>query len=258
MDSTKSDAISRVMSREWFYSYELPDGQKTLTYHEESVDSIHDTRWRMLNGALQYRYAGEFSELTAIDLACHQGYFAVKLAQAGFSAVTAIDARQSHVDDSELIAEAYGLGNMTASRSDLFDLDASQTGTFDLVMMLGLLYHLENPIGALRIARALCRDACIIETQIVPGLTGYVDYGSYQFVRPLKGSFGIIDEIDDTQGLEASITGISLVPSLEGLVWILYQVGFGHVEILEPPDDAYEQLLHKKRVMIVASVDKQE
>ena len=64
----------------------------------------------------------------------------------------------------------------------------------------------------------------IIETQVVPGMSGFVDYGSYQYVRPLKGSFGVIDEMEDTHGPEASVTGICLVPSLEALTWILRKV----------------------------------
>ncbi|MSQ97915.1 MAG: methyltransferase domain-containing protein [Xanthomonadales bacterium] len=249
-----ANTIDRVLNREWFYSYELPDGRRTATYHGGSLDAIHDTRWSMLESALAGHFHGEFGGLTAIDLACHQGYFAVKLAMAGFSAVSAVDARQNHVDDSRLITEAYSLSNLNVAQSDIFDLDSTIVGQFDVVLMLGLLYHLENPVGALRIARSLCRNCCVIETQVVPGLSGYVDYGSYQFVRPLKGSFGIIDETDETHGPEASITGICLVPSLDALLWTLHKVGFNQVKLIEPPPDAYEQHLHHKRVMVVASV----
>ena len=52
--------------------------------------------------------------------------------------------------------------------------------------MLGLIYHLENPVGALRVAHALTRRICLVETQIVPGMTGMVDYGSFRFVRPAE------------------------------------------------------------------------
>ena len=85
-------------------------------------------------------------------------------------------------------------------------------------------------------------------------MSGFVDYGSYQYVKPLKGSFGIVDETDETHGPEASITGICLVPSLEALAWILLKVGFSQVDVLEPPEDAYEQLKHGKRVMVAAQV----
>lgn len=242
------------MEKEWFYSFELPDGRRTKTYHAETLNAIHDTRWTMVEAALRSRYAGIYRQLSALDLACHQGYFAVKLAQAGFQKICAVDARASHVEDCQLIADVLDLSNLTALRSDIFDLNRNSVGEFDVVLMLGLLYHLENPVGALRLARSLCRDCCLIETQIVPGISGYVDYGSYEFVRPLKGSFGIIDETDETHGPEASITGICLVPSLDALHWILRKVGFREVQLLEPPPNAYEQLKYHKRVMVIASV----
>jgi len=249
-----STLIEQAHSREWFYSYELPDGSTTPTYHGAEIQAIHDTRWQMLQSCLDERLGKTRNGLTALDMASHQGWFAVKMAQAGFATVSGIDARESHVDDSRLIAEIYGLDQLSFTQGDIHELDSGQLGQFDVVLMLGLLYHLENPIGALRTCRALCSNLCIIETQIVPGISGYVDYGSYQYVRPLKGSFGIIDETDDTHGPEASITGICMVPSLDALLWILRKVGFSDVSVLEPPEDAYEQLRYHKRVMVAAQV----
>ena len=99
-------------------------------------------------------------------------------------------------------------------------------------------------------SRAICSD----DRSVVPGLTGWVDYGSYRFVRPLKGSFGIIDETEETHGPEASTTGICLVPSVEALVWIMQRIGFARVEVLPVPADGYEQLVHRKRVMVAGWV----
>jgi len=249
-----SSLIEQARAREWFYAYELPDGSVTPTYHGVEIQAIHDTRWQMLERCFDQHMGADRSGLSALDLASHQGWFAVKMAQAGFGRVEGIDARQAHVDDSSLIADLYGLQGLSFRQGDIHELDPLALGQFDVVLMMGLLYHLENPVGALRTCRALCRKLCLIETQIVPGMSGWVDYGGYQYVRPLKGSFGIIDETGDTHGPEASITGICLVPSLEALLWILEKVGFSWVSVLEPPADAYEQLLHHKRVMVAAQV----
>ena len=81
------------------------------------------------------------------------------------------------------------------------------------------------------------------------------DWGSYRFVRPLKGVFGIIDEMEEVHAPEASVTGICLAPSVEGLLWILHAVGFARAELLPVPDDGYEQLKYGKRVMVAAYVD---
>jgi hypothetical protein len=249
-----SSLIDQAHAREWFYAYELPDGSVTPTYHGIDIQAIHDTRWRMLRDCVDQHLGGDRSNLSALDLASHQGWFAVKMAQAGFGRVQGIEARRSHVEDSRLIADIYGLPGLSFQQGDIHGLDEQDLGSFDVVLMMGLLYHLENPVGALRTCRALCRRLCLIETQIVPGMSGWVDYGGYQYVRPLKGSFGIIDETGETHGPEASITGICLVPSLEALLWILEKVGFSQVTVLEPPADAYEQLLHHKRVMVAAQV----
>jgi tRNA (mo5U34)-methyltransferase len=249
-----STLIEQALAKEWFYSFELPGGSSTLTSHDSEIMAIHDTRWQMVQSCLDERLGNGHTGLAALDLASHQGWFSVNMARSGFSTVLGIDARESHVEDSQLIRDIYGLDHLSFQQGDIHLLDEQQLGQFDVVLMLGLLYHLENPIGALRVCRALCKNLCLIETQIVPGMSGFVDYGSYQYVRPLKGSFGIIDETGETHGPEASITGICLVPSLDALIWILQKVGFSDVTVVEPPEDAYEQLRFGKRVMVAAQV----
>jgi len=245
----------RILEKTWFYRFELPSGRVTATYDGGALDGIHTSRLAMLREVVDRHFGGSLADRNVIDIACHQGWFSSRVAGWGASEVLAVDARVEHVADTALIRDALGLANLRVMQSDVHALDEAQLGRFDLVLMLGLIYHLENPVGALRRARALTRNACVIETQVVPGMTGMVDYGSYRFVRPLKGSFGIIDETDDTHGPEASTTGICLVPSLEALFWILRKVGFARVEQVAPPPDAYEQLLHGKRVMVAAYID---
>jgi hypothetical protein len=249
-----TDLLEQVMNREWFYRFQLPDGRTVPTYHGDDIDLIHDTRWRMLEHALDQAFPGGFGALSAVDLASHQGWFASQLSKANLRNVLGIDARASHVADARLINQVLGHDQLRFEQSDIFDLDTDALGQFDVVLMLGLLYHLENPVGALRIARALCRTMFVIETQVVPGISGMVDYGSYRFVRPLTGSFGMVDESAETDGPEASVTGVCLIPNVEGLVWLLHKVGFSRVELLRPPADAYEQLLYGKRVMVAAWV----
>lgn len=246
------DSAAQALAREWFYPFALPDGRMLPSSHGGRVDAIHTTRARMLDAWLAREFAGDRSRLQALDVACHQGYFAIQLARAGFGRVDAADVRREHIDDVDLLRRIYNLDNLHTQHSDVFEMRGA--GSHDLVLMFGLLYHLENPVGALRQAHALTRKACVIETQVVPHLSGMVDWGSYEYVRPLKGCFGIIDEIDETHAPEASVTGVCLAPSTEGLLWLLHAVGFSHAEVLPVPDDGYEQLRHGKRVMVAALV----
>lgn len=250
-----SELETRALAKTWFYPFRLPSGRHTPTYDGGVLDAIHHTRTQMLDAELQRTFGGQLDGLSALDLACHQGWFSAHLAQRGFSSVTGIDARDEHVADASLIRDALGLAQWQVKQADVHQLEPLGLGLHDLVLCFGLIYHLENPVGALRAARAHCRRLCLVETQVVPGMTGWVDYGSYRFVRPLKGSFGIIDETGETHGPEASTTGICLVPSVEALVWIMQRIGFSRVEVLPVPDDGYEQLVHHKRVMVAGWVE---
>lgn len=254
MDDT-AELERRALAKTWFYPFRLRSGQVTRTYGEGELDAIHVTRRRMLDAVLERAFGKELGALSAVDLASHQGWFAAHLAERGFGRVHGVDARAEHVADASLVRDALGLATLDFRQSDVHALDTTALGQHDLVLCFGLIYHLENPVGALRVARALTRRLCLVETQVVPGMAGWVDYGSYRFVRPLKGSFGIIDETGETHGPEASTTGICLVPSTEALLWILQRIGFSRVEVLPVPEDGYEQLLHHKRVMVAAWVD---
>ena len=249
------DLLRRVRERRWFYEFDLPDGTTTPSYLPAGVARIHATRLAMLWQCLSPVAAPGWDRLSVVDVACHQGYFATQLARKGCREVVAVDARAEHVADTALIAAVYGLGNLRTLQADIAALDPAALGAFDVTLMLGLLYHVENPVGALRLARALTRRACVVETQVTPNMTGVVDWGAYTFQRHMVGSFALIDETAETHAPEASTTGICLCPSLEALVWTLTKVGFARVERVAPPQDAYEQHASGKRVMVIAHVD---
>ena len=248
-----SDVESRCLARDWFYPFRLASGAVTPTYVSDEVAKIHDTRAAMLDAAVRAHFPAGAAGRTAIDLACHEGWFAQQVAALGFD-VLGVDARTQHVDDATLAADACGATGVRFRTADVHALDPASDGRFDLVLCLGLIYHLENPVGALRTARALTAAGglCVIETQIAPGLSGMVDYGHHTFVKPVNGSFAIVDETDETHGPETSTTGICLVPSLDALTWILRKVGFASVDVLPVPADGYEQLRFGKRAMVAA------
>jgi len=249
-----SDTLKQILERKWFYQFELPSGEKTQSYLPDDAQLVHTTRLEMMDSILNPRFEGKWNDITAVDLASHEGYFSCHLAKKG-TKVTGLEARQEHVDDANLMAFGMGLADKFYSKvQDVHEIDEKATGTFDIVLMLGLIYHLENPVGAIRKARALCKDVCLIETQVAPNLSGQLDWGNYTFVKPMMGSFAIIDETEETHGPEMSTTGICLAPSIEALMWIMRKVGFKDVKLIEPQDHFYEQHRFKKRVMIAGYV----
>jgi SAM-dependent methyltransferase len=244
----------RILARRWFYEFRLPDGSVTESYLPASVRPIHDTRRGMLLDHLARRCGADWSALRCLDLACHEGFFAVELARRGCCEVLGIDARQEHVDHAGWIASALGLDALRFRRGDLGHLDFHALGKFDVVLLFGILYHVPDVIGALRAARELTAGVCVIETQVAPELGGTIEWGSVDFEMPVRGCLAIVDESAELSrgNREASVSEVSLVPSLGGLLWLLRAGGFGDVRVLEPPPGAYEQLARGRRVMVAA------
>lgn len=245
------------MQRSWFYEFELPGAQRTRCYLPAGVTDIHRTRLEMMTDVLDRRLGPDWSGTTCLDIACHQGWFSSQLARRGVQ-VLGIDARAEHVADARLITEVCGLHGATRfEQHDVSAIGPGGLGEFDIVLVFGLLYHLENPVQALRLARSHTTNVCLVETQVAPNLSGPIDWGSYEFVNTMVGSFAVVDETGDleNESAEANTTAISLVPSVEALVWLMEQVGFARVEVVTPSADAYEQHRFAKRVVVAGYVE---
>lgn len=252
-----SDLERTILSTKWFYRFKLPCGETTQIYIPDEIALIHDTREQMMLSVLQRTLGDDWTRLRCIDLACHQGYFAQTLAARGCQEVIGIDARDENIADATLIRDALGASNAHFHVQNLYDIDAAQMGRFDVVLMFGLLYHVEDPIGALRIARQLTRRVCLVETQIAPSVDAEMDWGTRHYRKQIKGTLAIIDEMQEAQSgnREASLTsGLSLVPSLDAVRYLMECFGF-RTEVLPCPPGGYEQLASGSRAIIAGFVD---
>jgi tRNA (mo5U34)-methyltransferase len=243
-----------VLRRKWFYRFTLPSGARTESVLPPEVLPIHDTRERMLLQVLEPVFAKRWAETQCIDVACHEGYYGALLAQRGCKRVLGVDTRIENLISAKLMRDALRLSNLSFIQADVTAMDPSHFGQFDIVLMFGLLYHLENPVGALRVARALCREIVLLETQLSPSLSGDLEWGTASSRKRIFGTMAMIDELDEVRAanLEANTVPISLVPDLEGLLWALRMVGFSRAELVPPPRDGYEQLVRGQRAMVAA------
>jgi SAM-dependent methyltransferase len=81
------------------------------------------------------------SELRVLDLGALEGQFAIEFALQGAEAV-AIEGREANAAKARVAAELLGLERLEVRVEDVRELSAERHGTFDVVLCLGLLYHL--------------------------------------------------------------------------------------------------------------------
>jgi 2-polyprenyl-3-methyl-5-hydroxy-6-metoxy-1,4-benzoquinol methylase len=150
------------------YEWDLGEGLRTAVKGPELM-AFHETRASVMGPIVREALAAAGPDATALDLACSEGWFAHRLLDWGARRVVGVDIRPENIQRAELVREHLGVGTdrLRFEVADVFNLHRERMGTFDVVLCLGLIYHLENPIGALRIARALTAAVCVVESQLV-------------------------------------------------------------------------------------------
>jgi tRNA (mo5U34)-methyltransferase len=232
----------------WFYRYSFSNGVETEP-PDPVTQAVHDARARLIFPVLDGIVADRWSSTECVDLACHEGWFSMQLAARGASRVVGLDIRPEHIKKANAIRDIAGLSNVTFEEADLFSLNGSELGSFNVTLFLGLLYHLDNPVGALRIARSLTRDVCVIETQVArpaPHLDCLWGSGA-----PRTGPAVAAVASDPVHGQAGH--GVALVPTLDALLEILTAVGFREAHVVDAPAGEFPQFAEKDRVVVFAS-----
>jgi 2-polyprenyl-3-methyl-5-hydroxy-6-metoxy-1,4-benzoquinol methylase len=122
------------------------------------------------------------SELRVLDLAFYEGAFALAFARRGAS-VVGLEARTEHVVKARFAAEALQLGNVSFERADVRELARDRHGSFDVVLCLGILYHLDAPdcFDFLKNVADVCDGLAVIETQISLSRQKRISWGGREY-----------------------------------------------------------------------------
>jgi SAM-dependent methyltransferase len=105
--------------------------------------------------------------LRVLDLACLEGHYGIEFALHG-ARVLAIEGRETNLAKARFAKEVLALDGLELALDDVRHLDAERHGRFDVVLCLGILYHLDTP-DAMDFVESLsrvCTRVAIIDTHI--------------------------------------------------------------------------------------------
>ena len=239
--------LALVKGRTWFYEFELPDGTTTRTDVPPAVLPIHTARRDKLRDIIR-RHVPDAANLAAYDFASHEGYYTVELAR-HFKTVCGYEIRPESLEAAKLITGVLNIANAEYRQADLQRMVYDPAQTADFVLLYGLIYHLENPVHALRLASRMTRKHILIETQIFPyDIGGMIEDGAYTSQRRLEGVFGLAPDYASRR--EGGSTDIALVPSLNALLFLMRDFGFTTIEVVPRSDPDYEQFARGNRVVV--------
>jgi tRNA (mo5U34)-methyltransferase len=94
--------------------------------------------------------------LRALDVGCSDGFFSFEMEKRGAS-VVAIDFVPEDYTGFAVAKEILG-SSVEYRMENVYNLEPERFGTFDVVLFLGVLYHLRNPLGGLDAIRSVMND----------------------------------------------------------------------------------------------------
>jgi tRNA (mo5U34)-methyltransferase len=147
----------------WFHNLHLPDGRRTAPEHP--LGDFPAFKWREIAPHLPEDLRGA----RALDIGCNAGFYSFELARRGAD-VLAIDVDEHYLRQARWAAGELGMvDRIEFRRTGVYDLRGLAQAPFDVVLFLGVLYHLRHPLLALDIVSELTGDALVVQTLTMPG-----------------------------------------------------------------------------------------
>jgi tRNA (mo5U34)-methyltransferase len=146
----------------WFHNLHLPDGTQTAPDHP--LGDFPAFKWREISPAVP----ADLSGWTALDIGCNAGFYALELARRG-AKVVAIDKDEHFLRQARWACAQFEFGHRIELRQgQVYDL-ARSSERFDLVLFLGVFYHLRYPLLGLDLVTQSVRRLLLFQTLTMPG-----------------------------------------------------------------------------------------
>jgi tRNA (mo5U34)-methyltransferase len=156
---TTTDLRSRVEAIRWYHTIDLGGGVVTR--------GVDDSPVRLARVQLPDSLHGK----SVLDIGAWDGFFSFECERRGAARVVAADHFSWHGTGwgtkagFNLAREALGSA-VEDIDIDVMDLSPERIGSFDVVLFLGVLYHLRHPFLALERVASVTRDYLIVETVV--------------------------------------------------------------------------------------------
>ena len=114
---------------------------------------------------------------SVLDVGCNAGFYAFEMKRRGAHRVVGIDSDPRYLAQARLAADAYGMA-VEFRQHSVYDVGLLD-GPFDLVLFMGVMYHLRHPLLALDLLRRHVGRLLVCQTmqrgseQILPLRTDY-------------------------------------------------------------------------------------
>lgn len=178
MLDNSNDIQKRIDEVTWYHEFDFPDGYKARANTPDAND--HRALWKFIERNLD---TIDFTNKTVLDIGCWDGYWSFYAERRGAKSVLATDdASQNWAGSKGLLLAKELLKSKVETNLavSIYELEKLQT-RFDIILCMGVYYHLVDPYYAFSQVRHLCHDKTIVvfEGDVTTGLrpnSSYMDF----------------------------------------------------------------------------------
>jgi tRNA (mo5U34)-methyltransferase len=146
----------------WFHNLHLPDGRQTAPEHP--LGDFPAFKWQQIEASLP----ADLSGARALDIGCNAGFYSFQLAARG-AEVLGLDLDEHYLRQGRWAAEQLDPeGRVEFRQGSVYDL-AEIGERFDVVLFMGVLYHLRYPLLALDLVAEKVAGSLVLQTLTLPG-----------------------------------------------------------------------------------------
>ena len=141
---------------DWFHNVDLA-GVRTAPEH--FLGDYPQVKWQHFADAIPHDLRGR----TVLDIGCNAGFYSLEMKRRGADRVVGVDFDPRYLAQARLAAEVQGL---EIELRQLSVYDVAQLGEkFDVVLFLGVFYHLRHPLLALDLIHEhVARDLFVFQS----------------------------------------------------------------------------------------------
>ena len=140
----------------WFHNMEL-HGVETAPTH--CLGDYPARKWRRFAHAIPRDLTG----LTVLDIGCNAGFYSIEMKRRGAAHVVGIDCDEDYLAQARFAGEVSGC-DIEFRRLSVYDVGVLAT-RFDIVLFMGVLYHLRHPLLALDLIHEhVSRDTLVFQS----------------------------------------------------------------------------------------------
>jgi tRNA (mo5U34)-methyltransferase len=141
----------------WFHNIHLPGGEQTAPDH--FFGDFPNAKWLEIAGHLPADLSGK----RVLDIGCNAGFYSFALAERG-AEVLGVDMDEHYLRQARWAARQKGLEpRVSFEQASVYDVGRLD-GPFDVVLFMGVLYHLRHPLLALDLIGELQPGCLVFQT----------------------------------------------------------------------------------------------